>query len=192
MGKCRLAVKESRLLTTQRLFANKNVQYFGKEEDYNVNLTPGENNSFAGWTPNGSFFLKEMQVETDVQEGETLRIGIRTSNQYKNGSRETSLESGLFKVDNFRLELKELFTSGLKKNEIKLKNYSVENAKGGFFVRVADMAVSAKMQVYSVSGVEILSQGLVNNQTFVPLPSGVYFVRIVAKEGNTAAKVVVM
>jgi hypothetical protein len=190
--KCRLVVKESRFLTTQRLFANNSVQYFGKEDDYGLNLTPGENNSFAGWTPNGSFFLKEMQVETDVHEDEPLRIGIRTSNQYKNGSRETTLESGLFKVDNFRLELKELFPSGLKKNEIKLKNFSVENAKGGFFVRAVDVVANAKLHVYSVSGVEILSKGLVDKQTFIPLPTGVYFVRIVAKEGNTADKVVVM
>ncbi|MDR0688430.1 MAG: glycosyl hydrolase 115 family protein, partial [Prevotellaceae bacterium] len=108
--KCRLVVNESRLLTTQRLFADSNVQYFGKEEDYGENLTEGETNSFAGWTPNGSFSLKEMQVEVDVQDG-NLKIGIRSSNRYKDGSQENSIESGWFKVDHFRLELKELYNT---------------------------------------------------------------------------------
>ncbi|MDR1341685.1 MAG: glycosyl hydrolase 115 family protein [Prevotellaceae bacterium] len=103
--KCRLVVKESRLLTTQRLFANSNVQYFGREEDYGANLTPGESNTFAGWIPNGSFSLKEMSVKVDVLPGDTLRIGVRTSNMYKDGSSEASLEAGLFKVDYFRLEI---------------------------------------------------------------------------------------
>jgi hypothetical protein len=106
--KCRMAVKESRLLTTQRLFANSSAQYFGKEEDYGDNLTPGENSTFAGWTPDGSFFLKEMKVDVDVQDG-NLRIGVRSSNQYKDGSREAASEAGWFKVDNFRLALKELY-----------------------------------------------------------------------------------
>ncbi|MDR1336129.1 MAG: glycosyl hydrolase 115 family protein, partial [Tannerella sp.] len=102
--KCRLVVDHSGFLTTQRLFANSNVQYFGREEDYGANLTPGEINTFANWTPNGSFSLQDMRVDVEIGEGDSLRIGVRSSNQHRDGSRATGDQSGHFKVDYFRLE----------------------------------------------------------------------------------------
>lgn len=182
--KCRMVVNESRLLTTQRLFANNNVQYFGKEEDYGVNLTQGEHNTFAGWTPNGSFFLKEMQVETNVQEGETLRIGVRTSNQYKDGRRENGFESGWFKVDNFRLELKELFPSGIKIEDYSQRNFNIEGVRGGLIVHAQNVQSDTMVHVYSVAGVQLVSRTLTSNHTFVPLSQGVYIVKIVSPDKN--------
>lgn len=180
--KCRLVVKESGLLTTQRLFANNNVQYFGKEEDYDLNLTEGEINTFAGWTPNGSFSLKEMKTDVDVHEGETLRIGIRSGNQYKNGSRESGIESGLFKVDHFRLELKEL--TGIENPVVKPSKFSVESLKGGFFLHAVDAQAIADIQVYSVAGVRIAVQKRTGNPTFVSLPAGIYLVKITSGNGE--------
>ncbi|KAA6303009.1 MAG: hypothetical protein EZS26_000904 [Candidatus Ordinivivax streblomastigis] len=175
--KCRLVVKESRLLTTQRLFANNNVQYFGREEDYGENLTAGENATFAGWIPNGSFSLKEMQVEVDVHAGETLRIGVRTNNQYKNGTRETSLESGLFKVDYFRLELKELYSDlpVVKKNELPV---TITGEKGGISLNITGQIEKGDVSVYSLLGVRVQSRPLNGNQVFIPLSSGIYIVKV--------------
>jgi hypothetical protein len=177
--KCRLVVNESRLLTTQRLFANNDVQYFGKEEDYGANLTDGERNTFAGWTPNGSFFLKEMAVETEVLPGEPLRIGIRSSNQYKNGSRETGLESGWFKVDHFRLELKELYPTGIVLPERNAADrFAVLGAVGGCYVQPVNGAARGVLGVYSPVGTPVTVRQLSGQQTFVPLPAGVYIVKI--------------
>jgi hypothetical protein len=188
--KCRLVVKETRFLTTQRLFANNNVQYFGKQEDYDVNLTPGENNTFAGWTPDGSFFLKEMQVEVEVQPGENLRIGVRSSNRYKNGSSETGLESGLFKVDHFRLELKELYT-GIKGVEKSALPVNIIGGKGGITVHYYGTSAKATVSVYSLLGTRICDRPLTGSQTFVPLTPGIYIVKTqVGDQTQTAKRII--
>jgi hypothetical protein len=178
--KCRLVVKESRFITTQRLFANNNVQYFGKEEDYGTNLAQGENNTFAGWTPNSSFSLKEMQVEADVPDG-NLRIGIRSSNQYKDGSRESSLESGLFKVDHFRLVLDELYT-GINDVEKKAFPVDITAEKGGISIRSAGTFEKGSVNVYSLPGICIYNRSLTGNHHFINLLPGIYIVKV--KTGN--------
>jgi len=182
--KCRLVVETANYLTTQRLFANNNVQYFGKAEDYDKNLTPGENNTFADWSPNGSLFLKEMQVEVVVQRNETLRLGIRTSNQYKDGTRERSNNAGWFKVDHFRLELKELFPVGIEMPE-KVSKYSIESVEGGFYVNTSDADASGKMDIYSIEGVQYSTRKLSSEKTFVSMPRGIYLVNITAKNGES-------
>ena len=127
--------------------------------------------------------LKEMQVETNVQEGETLRIG-ETSNQYKDGRRENGFESGWFKVDNFRLELKELFPSGIKIEDYSQRNCNIEGVRGGLIVHAQNVQSDTMVHVYSVAGVQLVSRTLTSNHTFVPLSQGVYIVKIVSPDKN--------
>ena len=94
-------------LGTCRLFANNNVQYFGKESDYNLNLTEGEDATFAGHkgTSGSTFILQKMEVTVNIEAGEDLTLGIRTSCLKPDGTQASSSEStGWFKVDHFRIE----------------------------------------------------------------------------------------
>lgn len=96
-------------LGTCRLFANKNVQYYGKESDYAKNLVAGENATFAGhkgWDSGSPFHLEKMEVIVTVGAGESLQVGIKSSNVKTDGTLATSSSdaSGWFKVDNFRIE----------------------------------------------------------------------------------------
>jgi hypothetical protein len=98
---------QSGQLGTCRLFANNNVQYFGKESDYTGNLVEGETATFAGHsgTSGSTFILHEMEVTAEVEEGESLTFGIRTSCMKSDGSQASSSEpTGWFKVDHFRIE----------------------------------------------------------------------------------------
>ena len=45
-----------------------------------------------------------MQVIVEVKEGESLKLGIRTSNYMADGTRSTSDNHGWFKVDHFRIQ----------------------------------------------------------------------------------------
>jgi hypothetical protein len=173
--KCRLVTDNSGNLTTQRLFANDNVQYFGREEDYDANLTPGEINDFAGWIPNGSFSLREMAVDVDVPDG-NLRLGIRTSNQYKDGSRSASNQAGHFKVDHFRLELNELYT-GVDAVEKSASPVNITGGKGGITVRCPGTVEKGNVSVYSLLGTRVYNRPLSGNQQFISLLPGVYIVR---------------
>jgi hypothetical protein len=90
-----------------RLFANKNVQYYGAESDYlSSMLTSGETNTFAGYSPSssGKMTLHPMAVMVTLKDGESLKLGIRTSNFKADGTRSTSDSHGWFKVDHFRLQ----------------------------------------------------------------------------------------
>ena len=102
---CLLAVDNSNKRTTQRLFANDNVQYFGKLTEYESNLTTGEINTFANYSPSANT-LREMVVYTTITEGQSLKIGIRTGGLLSNGAYADGALSpmaGWFKVDYFRL-----------------------------------------------------------------------------------------
>lgn len=102
---CRLAVDFANKLTSQRLFANDNVQYFGKSTDYVSNLTAGEINTFASYIP-ADKALREMVVYTTITEGQPLKIGIRTGGLLSNGVYADGAlvpMAGWFKVDYFRL-----------------------------------------------------------------------------------------
>ena len=102
--KCKLWVEEGYLATT-RLFANNNVQYYGMDTDYMNNLTPGENNTFAGYIgySNGNFILSDMYVYVDIAEGEDLRLGIRADGRQSDGTMHPEQKNGWFKVDYFRI-----------------------------------------------------------------------------------------
>ena len=102
--RCKLWVERDKA-TSCRMFANNNVQYFGFEREYTNLLTPGEVNSYAGYTPSKpeNILLKEMTIYVKVEEGEDLKVGIRTGNKKNDGTHATD-NSGWFKVDNFRID----------------------------------------------------------------------------------------
>ena len=103
---CLLGTQKDKLATC-RLFANKNVQYYGKESDYKESmLTAGEQNTFAGYGASGSgkMTLKQMAVMVTLEDGESLKLGIRSSNYKTDGTRSTGDSHGWFKVDHFRLQ----------------------------------------------------------------------------------------
>lgn len=102
--RCQLWVGEG-LKGTCRLFANNNVQYYGYESDYRNILTPGETNTYANYAggANNNFTLRDMSVVVYINEGEDLKVGIKSSNKKANGSAATD-NTGWFKVDNFRID----------------------------------------------------------------------------------------
>ena len=106
MVSCLLGVLKDKLGTC-RLFANDVVQYYGKESDYVSSVfTSGETRTFASYVGSGDgrMILKPMEVVVTVAEGESLKLGIRTSNHRGDGSRVTGNNHGCFKVDHFRLQ----------------------------------------------------------------------------------------
>ena len=103
---CVLGVQKDKMANC-RLFANKNVQYYGKKSDYPESvLTAGETNTFANYGASGSgkMTLRPMSVMVTLQDGESLKLGIRSSNFKADGSRSTNDSHGWFKVDHFRLQ----------------------------------------------------------------------------------------
>jgi hypothetical protein len=112
MVQCKLWVEEGYLATT-RLFANQNVQYYGMDIDYENNLTEGEENTFAGYIggTNGNFILQDMYVYVDLEEGEDLKLGIRSDNRRSDGTPHPEYKNGWFKVDYFRIN--HVITTGI-------------------------------------------------------------------------------
>ncbi|MDD4990982.1 MAG: glycosyl hydrolase 115 family protein [Paludibacter sp.] len=106
--RCRLAAFTG-LLTNVRLFANNYVQYFGNQTDYVSNLTTGETNTFAGYTASSTALLQEMAVKVPIFKGDSLKLGVRSSNITSNGTAATT-NAGWFKVDHFRLECVKLYS----------------------------------------------------------------------------------
>ncbi len=100
---CRLAVEDAKR-TSQRLFANNNVQYHGTAAQYAQNLTEGEHNTFAGWGSNVKLG-QEMVVYTTIADNESLKFGIRTGSVKGDGNpaAQASPMWGWFKVDYFRV-----------------------------------------------------------------------------------------
>ncbi len=102
---CMLFIEENKK-TSCRLFANNNVQYYGYESDYTNLLTEGEINTYAnysGQNGGGPFNLREMAVYVVVNEGESLKLGIKSGNKRNDGATATD-NAGWFKVDFFRIE----------------------------------------------------------------------------------------
>lgn len=99
---CVLAVGSGNKKNNQRLFANNNVQYYGSSLDYVNNLVSGEKYAFAGNTSFGDNDLKEMVVYTTIDENDSLKIGIRTSNKKGDGTTYIQ-QSPMFRVDYFQL-----------------------------------------------------------------------------------------
>jgi hypothetical protein len=98
---CRMALDDGHTIN-QRLFANKNVQYFRSEANYSNILTEGETNTFAGYTISHQEALQEMKVYITITGNDDLELGIRMGETRNNGS-EISSGSPLFKSDYFRL-----------------------------------------------------------------------------------------
>jgi hypothetical protein len=69
-------------------------------------LTSGETNPFAGYGASGAgkMTLQPMSVMVTLKDGESLKLGIRTSNFKADGTRSTNDSHGWFKVDHFRLQ----------------------------------------------------------------------------------------
>jgi hypothetical protein len=177
-------------LTSQRLFANDNVQYYGKSDDYELNLTPGETNTYADWepTPNAytdGQFLRDLSLEVELQAGASLRIGVKTSNLKKDGTSDNT-SAGWFRVDNFRL--KRITLSEL--DRINEKFFSIANQKGGFWLNIADYA-SARIRIITLSGQTIYSNSATNTQTWFDLPQGLYVVQLAVDGKEKTVKVLV-
>ena len=102
---CLLWVEKEKLANC-RLFANNSVQYYGKESDYTNLLTNGETNTFAGYEglSNSNMTVRPMEVYVNLNEGEALTFGIKSSNKNNDGTASTNDKVGWFKVDFFQLE----------------------------------------------------------------------------------------
>lgn len=185
--RCRLAVMSNRV-TNQRLFGNKNVQYFGEESSYTSNLTNGENNTFAAWTPTASYLLKEMEVSVHLAEGEPLNIGIRSGNTFADGS-SASDNSGWFKVDHFSLELDSLHTSSSKVN-IQHAHVIISKQKGGFAISIDQSFNQGKLWLYSINGHLVMQDNLNSTYSAVSISQpGIYIAKVVIDGNVTTSKI---
>ena len=187
---CNMYVENNRL-TTQRLFANNNVQYYSTEWEYYNNLTDDETNTFAGWNTQSSgyqdgIFLRDMSVEVAIEAGETLRLGVRTNNVQADGKATTGVE-GLFKLDNFRFK-RIVGVSGL--NKVNEKLFFANAQKGGFWLNM-EQNVSAYVRVVSLSGKTVYNEQLNNTSTWITLPEGLYIVHLSTPEMEKSIKVLV-
>jgi hypothetical protein len=99
---CLLAAGNGAKKNDQRLFANNNVQYYGNSSDYANNLVAGEKYTFAGHTLYADNDLEEMTVYCSINDNDSLKIGVRTSNKSANGTIQRQ-NSPMFKADYFRL-----------------------------------------------------------------------------------------
>lgn len=154
MVSCLLWAEEG-MLSTVRLFANDNVQYYGMDIDYDKNLTPGEHNTFAGYiggAPN-NFVLQDMYVYVDIKEGDNLKIGIRSSNTCADGSKGTDAKNGWFKTDYFRIQ-RVGETDGIDTAETgkKTAQQGVYNLKGQKVGASADEMEKLPKGLYVVDG----------------------------------------
>jgi hypothetical protein len=103
---CLIGIEGGQHHTSQRLFANSNVQFFAKEGNYDVNKTAGEIYSYANHAPAGADNLKAMKVYVTIGADDDLKIGMRSGNADKNGVRAAATSGatrGWFKMDDFRL-----------------------------------------------------------------------------------------
>lgn len=128
---CLLWVEKEKLANC-RLFANSNVQYYGKESDYTNLLTKGETNTYAGYEglSNSNMTVRPMEVYVNLSEGEALSFGIKSSNRNNDGTSSANDKVGWFKVDFFQLEKVEAIPEEPKEDltltEQVLTNYDFE------------------------------------------------------------------
>lgn len=187
--RCLMAIQQDKL-TNQRLFANNNVQYYGFSSDYGANLLETEENTFATWNASSNYLLQEMFVDVEIADGEALRLGIRASNIKADGSASTS-NDGWFKVDNFRLELKELYDqTGLDKVED--DSFQIRSVKGGCILDFKDEIGSAHVSVFSLSGAVVYSNIIKQQNIKIPLATGLYIILVSLSYKQKSCKVLVM
>lgn len=194
--RCKLAAM-SGYITNVRLFANSNVQYYGSSADYVSNLTVGENNYFAGITPVTSMsksLLNEMALRIKINTGDSLKLGIRSSNIKSDGSVGTGTTSALvyggFKVDYFRLELEDNnITNGVPTMiEQNIRVVAIDN---GINVQINADFKSASIKIYSTIGKLISIQNITSTETRIPLSNAVYIVSTLVDGVHNSMLVVV-
>lgn len=188
--KCSMFVQDG-CLGTQRLFANNKVQYYATEGDYLLNLTAGEDNSFAEFatSPIGysnGLFLRDMFVDVDVLANQTLRIGIKSGNMKADGAMATGT-NGWFKADNFRL-VRTGDLTGL--NKLESSYFTLNGQKGGFWLNM-EKATPAEVKVVAISGQTVYSGQLNSTKSWISLPQGLYIVNLSVDGATKAAKVLV-
>lgn len=117
----------TKLLTSQRLFANQNVCYPQSEADYEKNQTEGEIATFAGYEkPAADKETKELKVYTTIEAGDSLKIGVRTG--CINGKGEKAAKNhGYFKVDYFRLTKVDVDNSDVKNITLSAGNITFDS-----------------------------------------------------------------
>ena len=141
---CRLGCK-SGFLGTLRMFADQNVQYFGKESDYAASVfTQGEHNTFAAHAGTSDYnTLQNMYVDFDVTSASDVRVGIRTGNKMASGGTDNSGETGTFRVDYFQLYYLGNVENGIsspvyqlpgKTIPYSLSGYPVANPQNGIYI----------------------------------------------------------
>lgn len=181
---------ETGMVTNQRLFANNHVAYFGSESDYASNLTEGEYNTFAGQATSAddisNRMMKPLSVEVDVDAGETLRIGVKTSNMKGTGVAGTGKE-GWFTVDNFHLTR---IGATSRINDAESSSFSVVPVKNGVVLNFPK-AAPATVKVMSLSGQTVYSAQVNAASTSISLPQGLYIVQVSTSGTSDATKVVV-
>ncbi len=91
--------------TSQRLFANNNVRFYGLEENYKTNKLKGEIYSYAGHIPTPDADLhRDMKVYVTISDNDSLKIGVRSGGAIgDNRVGGTANLCGWFKMDDFRL-----------------------------------------------------------------------------------------
>ena len=189
---CRLALERGRI-TTQHLFANNSKQYYGYESDYALNITDAATSGFANWSPPaGSFLLQDMEVPVTIQQGETLKLGIRTSNINTDGTRETSSNNGWFKVDHFRLELKELHEQNSLTPAPGNNNFCIiRGGKSGCEIKFTEPYTTATIQIYSLLGSSVYNNKENNSEKNIALTPGIYIVRVTLDGKEKTEKIIV-
>jgi hypothetical protein len=187
---CLLAVMDGKI-STQRLFANNNVQYFGKESDYGTNLIQGENATFAGWSTSTNYYLKNMSVAVNLAENESLKIGIRSTNKKSNGQTATD-NSGWFKVDYFQITSKSLNAeTDVHKIDNTLFRPSIYGSLGGLYICLDGAKSKVTISVYNLMGFMLYSQNSVSNTNFITFKPGLYIVKVNSGEYQKVEKVIV-
>lgn len=186
----RMAVLDNKF-STQRIFANNNVQYFGNDKNYGSNIVKNENYSFAGWNSTSASYLKNMAVDVKINEGEVLKIGVRSGNVLANGQVSSS-NDGWFKVDNFRLRLK---NSG---NQTAVKNPNgttelakVSGTKNGIHIQRAHDSGITKATIYNFLGATVFDSQLNADNSFITLAQGIYMVSLIGGTEKITKKIIV-
>lgn len=189
--RCRLAAF-SNMMTNVRLFANNYVQYYGLATDYASNMTTGETNTFANWTPEPASGvaanLHEMAVKVVLLQGDSLKLGIRSSNITSNGAAATN-NSGWFKVDYFRLELMKDNNTAIK--QVESPFVRIIGLDDRIHVTIDKEFTIGNIQVFSLLGSLILNKNISNKDNSLRILRGSYIVKVVL-DGEPSTKIVIV
>jgi polygalacturonase len=188
--RCKLAVDNGKI-TTQRLFANNVVQYYGYESNYGNNLNEAETRSFAGWNASTAtpLDLREMKVNVAIADGETLKTGIRTGNVKADGTSATN-NAGWFKVDDFRLQRKKADNeSAIDRTAVHA--FRLTGERGACRIVFNRPPTGAAVRIVSLSGNTLYRATVETTETKIPLPQGLYIVAVDLDEKREYDKIIV-